>query len=46
MKWPSGKIATTLKKVDELMIPPDGIRRKLNEVVDGVLPGRGCKVLD
>ena len=28
------------------MILPDGITQKLNEVVDGVLPDRGCEVLE
>ena len=28
---------TTLKKLEEAMIPPDGVKRKLDGVVDNVL---------
>ena len=27
IKWPTGKIAITLKKVEELVIPPDGVKQ-------------------
>ena len=27
------------------MIPPDGVKRKLDEVVDSIQPGKGCEVL-
>ena len=45
IKVPTGKIATALKKVEEL-IPPDGVKRKLDGVVDSVPPDKGCEVLD
>ena len=28
------------------MTPPDGVKRKLDGVVDSVLPEKGCEVLD
>ena len=31
---------------DELMIPPDGVKRKLDGVLDSVPPNMGCEVLD
>ena len=37
----SGKIATTLKEVEELMIPTDGVKQKLHGVVDRVLAEKG-----
>ena len=38
-KWRGGnKIAKTLKGVEELKIPPDGVKRKLDGVVDSVPP--------
>ena len=46
IKLPTGKIATTLKEVEELMIPPDGVNRKLDAMVDSVPPDKGCEVLD
>ena len=46
IKWPTWKIATTLKEVEELMIPPDGAMRKLDGVVDSVPSDKGCEVLD
>ena len=30
IKGPTGKIAITLKEVEEFMIPPDGVTRKLD----------------
>ena len=30
---------------DELIIPPDGVKRKLDGVVDSVPPNKGCEVL-
>ena len=39
------KIVTTLKKVEKFMIPPDGVKRKLDGVVDSVPPDKGYKVL-
>ena len=38
VKRPTGKIATTLKEVEKFMIPPDGVERKLDGMVDCVLP--------
>ena len=38
--------ATTLKEVEELMIPPDGGKRKLDGAVDSVPPHKGCEELD
>ena len=46
IKWPTGKIAVTLKEVEELMIEPDGSGRKLGGMGDSVLPGKGGEVLD
>ena len=46
IKGPTGKIATTLKEVNKLMIPPDGVKRKLDGVSDSVPSAKGCKVLD
>ena len=40
------KITTTIKEVEELMIPPDGVKQKLDGVVDSVPPHNGCEVLD
>ena len=42
----SRKLATTLKEVEELMISPDGVKRKLDGVIDCVPPDKGCEVLD
>ena len=36
----------TLKEVEEFMIPLDGVKGKLDGVVDSVPPEKGCKVLD
>ena len=46
IEWPTGKIATTLKEVEELVIPPESVKRKLEGVVDSVPPDKGCGVLD
>ena len=46
IKGPTGKIAITLKEEEEVMIRPDGVKRKLNVVVDSVPPDTGCEVLD
>ena len=35
-----------MKKVEELMIPQDGVKRKLNEAVDSVPSDKGCEVLN
>ena len=40
------EIATALKGVEELMIPPDGFKRKLDGVIDSVPPDKGYEVLD
>ena len=42
----TGKTATTLKEAEQLMIPPDIVKRKLDGVVDSVPPDKGCEVLD
>ena len=39
-------MATTLRKVDGLMIPLDGVMRNLDGVVDSSPPDRGCEELD
>ena len=39
-------MATTLKEAGELMIPPDGVRKKLDGVVDSVSYYGGFEVLD
>ena len=33
-------------EVEELMIPPDSVERKLDGVIDSVPPDKGCEVLD
>ena len=38
--------ATTLKGIGELMIPPDGVKCKLDGEVEGVPPYKRCEVLD
>ena len=38
--------SATLKKLGKLMIPPDGVKRKLDGVVDNVPPDEGYEVLD
>ena len=40
------EIATTLKDVEELMIPPDAIKQKLDGMVDSVPPDKSYEVLD
>lgn len=40
------KIAATLKVVEEIIIPQDGVKRKLDGVVNSVSPDKGCEVLD
>ena len=42
----TGKMATTLKEVEELMTPLAGVKRKLDGVVDSVSPDKDCEVLD
>ena len=37
---------TTLKKLEEVVIPPDGVKRKLDGVVDNIPPDEGYEVLD
>ena len=37
---------TTLKKLEEVMIPPDGVKQKLDGVIDNVPPDEGNEVLD
>ena len=46
IKRPTGKIAKTLKEVEELMTPPDGVKCEFDRVVDSVPPDKGCEVLD
>ena len=46
MKCPNGKIATTFKETEELMILQDGVKRTLDGVVDSVPPDKGCEVFD
>ena len=46
IKLPTRKIAVTLKEVEELTIPLDGVKLKLDGVVDSVPPDKGCEVLD
>ena len=46
MKRPTAKIATTLKEVKELIIPPDGVKCSLDGLVDSVPRDKGCEVLD
>ena len=35
-----------LEEVKELVIPPDGVKRKLDGLVDSVPLDKGCEVLD
>ena len=42
---PTGKIATTLKEIEELTIPPDGIERKFDGVVESFPRDKGCEML-
>ena len=44
IEWPTGKITTTLKEVEEFMIPPDGVKQKLDEGVDSIPSVKGCEV--
>ena len=37
---------TTLKEVDEFLIPPVGVKRKWDGVVDSVLPVQGYEVME
>ena len=46
IKESTGKIATTLKEKEELMTPPNGLKRILDGVVDSIPPSKGCEVLD
>ena len=46
IKWPTGNIETTLKEVEELIIPPDCVKRRLDRVESYVPPDKGCEVLD
>ena len=46
IKWPTRKIATTLKEVEELTITPDGVKQKFDGGVDSVPSDKGCEVLD
>ena len=45
-KWPTRKISATLKAIEELVIPPDGAKRKLDGVVESDPPDKSCEVLD
>ena len=40
------EISTTLKEVEEWMIPSDGIKLKLDGLVDSVPSDKGCAVLE
>ena len=40
------KSAPTTKEVEELVIPPDVVQRKLVGVVCSAPPDKGCEVLD
>ena len=44
LKSPTGKITTTPKEVEELMMPPDGVKQNLNGAVGSVSPDKGCEV--
>ena len=39
------EIRNNPKRVKDLMIPPDGVERKLLGVVDSVPPDEGCEML-
>ena len=43
---PTWKIATSLKEMEELMIPPDSVKRKLDGVLDSFPSEKGCEVLE
>ena len=34
------------KEVEQLMMPPDGVKGKLHGMVDSVSPEKGCEVFD
>ena len=37
----------TFKKLEGVIIPPDGVNRKLlDEVIDGIPPDEGCEITD
>ena len=38
--------SSTLNEVEEVMIPTDCVKRKLDGVVDSVLFDKGCEVFD
>ena len=40
------EITTSLKEVEVLMIPPNGVKQKLDGVVDSAPSDKGCDVLD
>ena len=46
IELPPGKIATTLKEVEESVIPPDGVKCKLDGVIDSVPSDKDYEVLD
>ena len=45
-KMTYGKITTTMKEVEELLIPSDDIKEKLDGAVHSALPDKGCEVVD
>jgi len=40
-----GKITTTMKEVEELLIPSDDFKEELDGVVHSALPDKGCEVV-
>ena len=40
------EIATTLKEVGEVMTPPDGVKGKLDGIIDSIPTDKACEVLD
>ena len=46
IKSPTRKIPTTLKEIEEMKIPTDGAKYKLDGVVESAPLDEGCEVLD
>jgi len=42
---PTGEIPKSPKETEEVMSPKDGVKWKVNGVVDSVPPDEGCEVL-
>ena len=45
-KWPTWKSLTTRKEIEEVIISTNGVKWKVDGVVDSVPSKEGCEVLD